>query len=188
MLKNQVNILLAHSLRLQCSAGKPFRRTLSGTSMWPSFRNVQHVQICGGLPLRIGDVALVLGEDGIAFAHRVIWIAKRRGETKYITKGDNSYVPDQLTSRLSSKNMLGKVIAVRYEDQTSKPVSRRLLLTACSLIEAKISGYIYSSSRRDKSTRLKKIDGWHERFFSIYALLDKYYAQKEVSGCIFPTA
>ena len=95
------------------------RRTLvyRGSSMYPTFRELDVLTVRNDRPLRIGDVVAFTSPDHPRITvHRVIG----RTGSNLITQGDNSRLPDEhpvsqeaILGRIDSANRDGSVLSVR---------------------------------------------------------------------------
>ncbi len=101
-------------------AGRTVFLTTTGVSMEPllhdkSKKNATSVLIA---PVRgackVGDMPLVLMEDGRYILHRIIRIRKEQGQNYYITRGDNCVT----TEKITREQVLGIVSEICYPNKT----------------------------------------------------------------------
>ena len=100
---------------------------VTGTSMLPLVQAGDYVRIkkFSG-ELRRGDIVVFL-TSGVLFTHRILHINRRNSNgTTYMTKGDNSIVPDPpITSRV----IIGKVVAIRRNNREMRLDNRLWQIT-----------------------------------------------------------
>lgn len=102
----QLLALARHSL----SAGKPFSFYATGTSMWPTLRHGDQLQVlpCHSHDLRRGDLLCLATDSGTLRVHRLVRFVHRSAEPELITRGD---ALPQEDPPIHPSQVLGRVVA-----------------------------------------------------------------------------
>jgi signal peptidase I len=94
--------------------GKKIALRVSGRSMNPLMREGDpiHIEKCDLRALSSGDI-ITFKTDDVYVTHRVLWVLKKGGTVRFITKGDNEITPDP---PVSPHQILGKVVDLGRTD------------------------------------------------------------------------
>jgi hypothetical protein len=97
------------------SEGYPITKVATGDSMLPTIpsKAVLNIEPVGYLPARLGDIVLILSQDGNTKIHRVSLLFRRNAGMWLQTWGDNCQVPD---APVPLDKVLGRVVAVQVGD------------------------------------------------------------------------
>lgn len=108
-------------------AGRSVIVATTGVSMEPLLhdrqkKNATHVLIVPHTGLcQVGDMPLVLVEDGRYILHRIIRIGEREGKLQYITRGDNCLSGEVV----APEQVLGIVQEIYYANKTLRVTDKR---------------------------------------------------------------
>ncbi len=136
-------------IKKELAEGRSVLVATSGVSMEPLLhdkrkKNATHVLIVPpSKSFAVGDMPLVLMEDGRYILHRIVKIVQEQGKTYYITRGDNCIT----TEKVAEEQILGVVTEIYYKKGTLRISDTRYRFYV------KIWTYVYPIRRLHKKTR-----------------------------------
>ncbi len=136
-------------IKTELKEGRAVLVTTSGVSMEPLLHDKQKKNATQVLivpitePCKVGDMPLVLMEDGRYILHRIVKIVEEFGTVFYITRGDNCIT----TEKVRAEQVLGIVSEIYYKKGTLKTTDTRYC------IYAKMWTIVYPARKMHKKTR-----------------------------------